>query len=299
MNDKEHAVESLHQEMVKKLFQIQNISTHLKLDVGKYPWHSAIYGSCATTLHAKTERQVFKCLSQIIADFIVDQQENQLLKNLITHQIQSVQPYEIDRIYEITVKLLHKLDEESTQSGVTYHVRKHYITKQTEEYFQDQKTLVIEGYIFFRLRDYIDELTEIIEYAIEEFKMDQQYQEFISLLKYFVYIQEPRISAVHLLHKADQQFELFDDQLQLLQNAKKKDYVKLDMIDNHLNFEDMVVSTLISAKPAVVYIHATHLDFPLIHTITQIFENRVKFCNHCHICHHLSNESQQKDHFSP
>ena len=53
----------------------------------------------------------------------------------------------------------------------------------------------------FRLQSYEQELREMAEYAVDEFMLDQQYEEFVSLLKYFVYFQEPKMPLVHVIHK--------------------------------------------------------------------------------------------------
>ena len=44
--------------------------------------------------------------------------------------------------------------------------------------------------------------------------MDRQYQEFISLLQYFVYIQEAKIPAAHLIHKGGHEFVILNDRME-------------------------------------------------------------------------------------
>ena len=68
---------------------------------------------------------------------------------------------------------------------------------------EENPQLSLDGFLKFRIQEYKEELREIAEYAIDEFMMDRQYQEFISLLQYFVYIQEAKILQHISFIKAD------------------------------------------------------------------------------------------------
>ena len=56
-------------------------------------------------------------------------------------------------------------------------------------------------------------------FAVDEYVMDQQYQEFISLLKYFVRMQEVKLPIVHVLHKGGSEFALYDEQFRVLEGC--------------------------------------------------------------------------------
>ena len=141
----------------------------------------------------------------------------------------------------------------------------------------------MSGFVRFRLQQYRGELQEIVEYAIDEFLMEKQYQEFISLLQYFVYIQDAEIPFAHLMHKRNHEFSLFDEQMRPIQAEEVMDF-SIDMIGKDANFEDLIVSTLISVAPEKIYIHTREPDLPVIRTIQQIFEDRTMLCLSCSTC---------------
>jgi putative sporulation protein YtxC len=153
--------------------------------------------------------------------------------------------------------------------------------------------LNIEGYILFRLKNYVDDIALLVENAIDEYRLEQQYQEFITLLKYFVYIQDVKISLVHVIHKSEHDFDIVDDQLQAVHFSKKDAFCKLEMIDHHVNVDDMLISTLVSVSPARICIHSQTPHTPVIEMIHQIFEDRVKLCTHCRTCQSYIGESKQ------
>ncbi len=117
----------------------------------------------------------------------------------------------------------------------------------------------------------MEELHEVIDYAVDEFLMERQYQEFISLLKYFVYIQEAKTPAAHLMHKGGSEFTILNDQLQPIDANQFDSSFSIELLDKDINFEDMIVSTLITVSPEQIYIHTREPDVQIISTISQIF----------------------------
>ena len=148
----------------------------------------------------------------------------------------------------------------------------------------------------FRLLRYTEHLRGIVEYAIDEYTADKQYEEFISLLKYFVYIQEAKIPAAHLIHRGAHQFDLLNEKMEPIE-TKQLDQFVVEMIDKEINYEDMIVSTLITVSPQHVYIHTRNPDMQVIRTIQQIFEDRAAVCTSCPLCRPLLGDyKKRQDH---
>jgi hypothetical protein len=74
---------------------------------------------------------------------------------------------------------------------------------------------------------------------------------------------------------------------------------KLEVLDKDINFEDMVVSTLIAVAPATIRIHTREPELLIIKTIIQIFEGRTVLCSYCRDCHAYLGEIGIKDHLYP
>jgi len=160
------------------------------------------------------------------------------------------------------------------------------------EYLQNHTELNIHGFLRFRSHDYLNELREAVEYAIDEFLMDKQYQEFISLLKYFVYIQEAKIPVAHLFHQGGNEFILMNDQLEPIDTADFDATFTVEMVEKDIHFEDMIVSTLITVSPQKIFIHTHEPEVQIINTIRQIFEHRAEVCSYCKLCKTYLSESK-------
>jgi putative sporulation protein YtxC len=222
-----------------------------------------------------------------IAEWIVADKEEGLFKALISKEFDYKQDKELSSILGYYKQMLQiEAPEPDAEQQDMVLRRKQKIRQAVYTFLLEQTELNLDGFMKFRLNDYFEELREIAEYAIDEFLMDQQYQEFISLLQYFVYIQEAKIPLAHLIHKGGNEFMLLNDQMEPIETSGDTT-LTIEMLEKDINFEDVIVSTLISVSPQMIYIHTRDPEVQIIQTITQIFENRVELCEYCRLCQSL------------
>ena len=67
------------------------------------------------------------------------------------------------------------------------------ITNTFYEYFLDNKYVILDGFIYFKLKDYIQELDTIVDMCVNKFVIEREYSEFINLLKDYIKSNEPDI----------------------------------------------------------------------------------------------------------
>lgn len=162
--------------------------------------------------------------------------------------------------------------------------RKRLLARELTGCMDKQTVLNLDGFLLFRLGKYGAELKDMLEYAADEYTMDQQYKEFISLLRYFVYIQDSKIPVAHIIHKGGHQFLLLNDQLAPIETDNLDTTFRVEFPDKDYNLEDLIVSTLIAVAPERIVIHTREPELPVIRTISQIFEERAQVCSYCRIC---------------
>ncbi|MFH5185885.1 sporulation protein YtxC [Paenibacillus sp. TAB 01] len=229
---------------------------------------------------------LYKKVADALADWIVNEEEEQLIRALVAKEFDYKEESDVRSILNYC---RHMIQMESAEEAMeqTALRRKYKIAEAAYAYLQENTELNLDGFMRFRLRAYREELHELAEYAIDEFLMDQQYQEFISLLKYFVYIQEAKIPLAHLIHKGGNEFVLLNDRMEPIDTSGNDATLTVEMLERDINFEDVIVSTLISVSPQQIYIHTRDPEVQVIQTITQIFENRVQLCKYCRLCQTL------------
>jgi|GEM_PF-654500 len=168
--------------------------------------------------------------------------------------------------------------------------RRNKIVDELIDYFEQHSELQLAGYISFRMHSYKQELKEVIEYAIDEYVLDQQYEEFMTLLKYFVQLQETRTELVHLVQQEGSSFIVCDDQMQPLEQKHEHDRIVAEMLETEINIEDIVISSLISASPQKIIVHTKHEDYQVVRSVKAIFGDRAHTCTTCPMCRHNRDE---------
>jgi putative sporulation protein YtxC len=160
-------------------------------------------------------------------------------------------------------------------------------------YLSEDPFMNVEGFLRFRAEPYMEELRDTVSYAVDEWMMERQYQEFISLLKYFVYIQEAKIPSAHVVHHGNHDFTLLDETMRPI-DTKQMDQFVVELMDKDINYEDVIVSTLISVSPGKLFVHTRTPEQQVIKTILTIFEGRVELCTDCQVCLPLLEERKRK-----
>lgn len=155
-----------------------------------------------------------------------------------------------------------------------------YIHGRLTEYFSENRELSLEGFIRFRIKDYIDELEYIVGKSVDELLIDREYNEFIKLLRYFVEIQEPKIEEVHVLLEGDKKYTLLDSGFRVINNDMLEDLAK-EISDNDISYDDLLISSLITIAPNKIVIHDSNKikNTELLNTIKNVFCGKVEMRN--------------------
>ncbi|MFZ3171689.1 MAG: putative sporulation protein YtxC [Carboxydocellales bacterium] len=224
-------------------------------------------------------------LANVISDVIISEWEEDLLDEIIRENYYYFNEDERKIIFEHAFQSLnHSLD--TPGDGLVYSInRKSKILQKLLDYLAANNQLVVDGFIKFRLKEYLNELEESVERAVDDFIMDREYKEFIRLLKYFVDIQEPRIELVHVTLAPSGAFRLRDKDRQVIE-SDYLDGILLDQADTEINYEDLLVSALITLAPKEVVLHIKNEGQydNTVTTLKNVFTNRVMVCRGCDLC---------------
>ncbi|OXM13028.1 putative sporulation protein YtxC [Paenibacillus herberti] len=236
---------------------------------------------------AEHGEQLYGGAARILADYIVEKHEPDIIRQIIRKQFRYSREEEaaIERCCRMVLSgeqwgLAEEESYSNEQGGSRRSIK---VATELLDYMTENTHLHLQGFLTFRLHSYWQELREAAEYAVEEYVMDKQYQEFISLLKYFVAAQPNRRGLVHVLHGADRSIQLLDEQFEPL-DMKGEERALAELVDAELNMEDMVLSNLITAAPASILIHTSEPEHQVIRTIQAIFDSRIDICGGCSDC---------------
>lgn len=255
-------------------------------------YNVADYGNAGYS--AKDTDRIFKhYIADVVSDIIINRWENNLINNIIQENYYYFNTEEMKTIYEYTLQKLDHLDD-SPGDKVLYRLsRKSLVLQKLMEYLHNNSQIIIEGFIRFRLKEYIQELRLAVDKAVDDFMLEREYKEFIRLLKYFVDIQEPRVEKVHVLMKSSGFFKLLDGQNNNINNEYLEGFI-FDLVDSEINHEDLLISALITIAPNNIVLHfkeSTKFSH-MLETIKNVFGDKVQQCSGCNLCKNTKNLEQ-------
>lgn len=264
---------------------------------------STLFISCGikdrfiTRITDKKAYEEFKyILSKALTEEIIEHYEMRLLRKIIKENFFYLNNKERVSVMDNACKLLQ--DENLMKPGGFYSAnRRSRIMRNMLEYFDAENELNIEGFINFRLNGYVNELNDTIERALEIFVAEREYNEFIKLLRYFVEIQECKIDTVHLYQSKDGRYLLYDDERNRI-SSEYFDELCTEILDDTINYDDLLISTLITISPNKIMIHDIEefKNKELLQTIMNVFTEKVTTYNRCNLC--SPSESKESNKYS-
>ncbi len=224
----------------------------------------------------EADEEVGREVAHALAQHIVANLEPELLSQLIRRHYGQFDPVEREEI-------LDSARADAPRRGLTSR-----LAIRIGDYLSQHRAVNLDGFVTFRLKDYVLDLERDVDAAVDEFLIDREYREFVRLLRYFVEVQTPKVPEVHVMVQADGRFELRDEHMQPLPDEVTVDF-RLESQAAEINLEDVLVSSLITLAPAEVTVHGDDAaqELPSVRTAKQVFGSRLHYCSGCRACEEL------------
>jgi len=252
---------------------------------GKYLFLDCAVAETDEAVYVSHEKIFRYYLASIITDLLMNEIAKEMMRRIIRTKYQYLSREELRLIVQNAYLYLSNLNEEGDIGKTLF--RHNQILAEVNQYMEAKSRFYLEGFLRFRLTDYFNGLEVSIEKAIENFLVEQEYNEFLRLLRYFVEIQEPRIDEVHVLIKDKQSFCLLDEEQQPIDQNQLQGV--LTELNNDVDYEDLLLSTLITISPRSIVLHVINKT-EIVETIMNVFRERVSICQGCNLCR--QNKSQ-------
>jgi len=265
-----------------KVLQSEGYPLNIDIDkVGEFTFMDCFFPREESISNEESFNTIKLSIANCLSEIIIEEWEALLIGKIVRENFYYYNDEEKQTILNKTKKMLNPAGIDS------YHQRqrKEKVMQRILEYLDLSKNLIVEGFISFRLKDYQKELEIIVNTAVDELLMEKEYQEFIRLLKYFVEIQEPRIQKVQIVFKNNGKFSLLDEKDKPIKHDCL-DGLMLDLLENEINYEDLLISALITLAPQELVLHKEPEieSNETIKTIEKVFGKRVINCTGCPKC---------------
>jgi len=153
--------------------------------------------------------------------------------------------------------------------------REETIISSFKELLKEPVSFSFESFIKFRLRNYSEQLRKYVELAIDEYKLEQEYQNFIQNLRDFMIDRRAKFEKIHILH--DEQFVFYNNTFTQITRDEMMKYIDRKLILNHpMYIDSTVLAPLVSIAPESINIYTNQVDHGMVQTVQNIFLERVQ-----------------------
>ena len=226
------------------------------------------------TIHyiGNNNNKFYDFLTELIGKVVIEFYEEKMLKQLINYNYFYFDEYEKNKILENCMQLI-----ESEMYNT-----KLLDNKNIKEYVKENKAMILDGFVYFRLKAYLEYLDEIVDNGVNQFIIEKEYREFISLLRVYVESKVPEYNLLHLIYINGESILL--DEKRNIVSVSENIYNAKYLSDISFSSNDFALNTLLCLLPRRIEIHLIDDEDEFINTLKLIFEGRVTICKDCDIC---------------
>lgn len=227
-------------------------------------------------------------LSSILCFLVIDELEETLLKRLIMQNYFYFDSIERDKILTICFDIMA-----DNFSGL-FDKKFKILYDIFYQFLSTHKSIVLNGFINFRLKSYLSFLDEIANEAVNSFVLEKEYLEFISLLKLYINSQACGCEMVHIVFSPSESI-LLDENKNLIVVSDDIFQAKY-LSDISFSSNDYILNSLLTLLPRKIYIHLVdgYID-EFVNTLQLVFEKRIHLCTDCNICKIYTNSKKNLD----
>lgn len=212
-------------------------------------------------------------LAELLSDVILENWQPSLLHKVVKKIYGDLDPSEQDDICRhASIQLKGRF-------------RRGYVLRRLREYLDHHDFINLNGFIAFRLPDYLDDLEEAVDRAVDEILIEREYREFMRFLQYLVETQSPKADRVHVLLGSNAAFRLLDESGQSLHLDNFVELLHVNPPPN-LDMDDILISALIGISPRLVILHdpRARCSWETADALQTVFQQRLLLCTGCRLC---------------
>ncbi|MBM4762515.1 sporulation protein YtxC [Bacillus sp. B15-48] len=227
-------------------------------------------------LPQKLPKADFHKIKESVYNFIVVKKRDDWFREILANRFFYKDPNEQEQILQIIYSVIDG-SREDLASFLSGPDEKGYALKAIHEMFNSGISFSFDSFVMFRLRPFHDRLYSYVEVAIDEYKLEQDYQMFVQTLREFLSAREAKQEVIHLL--LDEETTFHDKNLNELKRSELIKGIDRRLLGNHpLYIDSVTIAPLLSIAPTQIFLYTNQPEQPLVRTIRNIFEERINIC---------------------
>ncbi|MBT2681919.1 putative sporulation protein YtxC [Bacillus sp. ISL-35] len=213
-------------------------------------------------------------LKKCVYDFILKLKRDDWLRNILAESYFYTESEEQDQILDIIYSVMegNRKDLAPFMEGVE---EPGVVKKSINEILDERVSFSFDSFVVFRLKSYFEQLSNWVEVAIDEYKMEQEYQVFLHTLRSFLKDRKPQMPYLYLV--IDENMTFFNQEFTEMKRSELFKTIDRRLLVNHPIYVDSgTIAPLLSIAPQTIFLYTDDAHQPLVRTIINLFEERVK-----------------------
>lgn len=257
-----------------------NVSVRESLKGELLVFHCEIQGS-GDSVREDVLREIKDSVANELTHIIIDEYERILVTRLIDENYAYLSTRDREIIKRKVGAVLNGKSGHGSdlKEGVERSRRKSRVWARLAEYLEKENEIVLEGFITFRLKEYLEGLFDTVEEVAEDYLTEREYREFLRLLKHFMSRQKNKAVEVNVVRRSDG-YILYDDKMKPVEGEVGR-FLEKPPDGMDLGIDDMIVSAVVTLAPDRVIWHGSKENSPCYDLIHDLFEDGLVFCQGC------------------
>lgn len=215
-------------------------------------------------------------ISQVFASYIIDTYELTWVRDILREMFCYEDEEEIEAIMSLFCSITEgKRDDLPNVKRLPS--RKRLIEDAVhillEDSFKKELSFSFDSFLKFRMKNYRECLLTYVEMAIDEYKLEQDYQNFIDNLRSFLIRKRPLIDLIHVVYTDRPKF--YDESFRMICEEQILSAMKQTAFLQHSLIEPTVLKPLLTFAPKKIVLFTDHDITGLFYTLKNIFQERL------------------------
>ena len=251
------------------------------IEINQFEKGNTLFFECSVRDNKLSFAILKEFIANVLSDLIINHLELDFLYKILNINCKQLPQDKKKKIINIALNRLNILSNKTGKEIKAKIKRKNKILLEILDYINDGQEIVVEGFVRFRLKNYLTELELAVKNAIEEYGVEKESKGFIHLLKQYVDMQANN-ELVNVVKIKNCDFKLLNSEKEMIENPFLDEYV-LGQLEQELEQEDLVISALISIAPQEIILHFKE-PLELVENLKSIFSDQLSICLGCEYC---------------
>lgn len=219
-------------------------------------------------------QETIKAMARAMVDVFINYQLSNEIKKIVMEKYYFKSNDEIDHLLELTYVILK---DEKRQSQIKSRTRPiPLLLSLFVENIIHSDTVHYQSIINFRLNKFKKELIAYIGLAIDEFKLEEDHQEFVEVLRNYIANKKPTYHDIHVLQGKD--FSFFRSNGKPFSTLELRNIMLQEpLYVVGLDVNELNLAPLIAIAPRKIHIYGDDPSEPKTLTVINVFQERVVF----------------------